>query len=346
VAAELTIEYLDPSTPAAPSGWSDFVHSGGLHPVWHWPVVRAEALTRRRDLSVGLIRDGSSVTGLVAARLRGVRGRPVVVDVEAPGSSAVPGIALSGGIPASLGGDPRGPAYFGAAVRALESTLRREFGRRVALVCYRQVYAEDLPQVMRGPAVVRPGAPVSVLRNDFADYDGYLRTLRKSRRVDQRRLVRRLDDDETLRIRLGPTPDDLDVLEVARLTDATSRRNHRRRWPPRRTAPPDLLRAMVAVPDVQVLSYRDAAGGLVGCGLTFDHPRAPLSGPWGARTPDDGGRTGLWFDQMARVVRWSIETGHAALIGGKGLSALKRDLGFVAAPQWTVVRRLPARTGR
>jgi ABC-type methionine transport system permease subunit len=43
---------------------------------------------------------------------------------------------------------------------------------------------------------------------------------------------------------------------------------------------------------------------------------------------------------MARVTRWMIESGHAGIIGGKGLADLKRELGYQPVPQWSVARRL------
>src|SRR5258708_1456035 len=88
---------------------------------------------------------------------------------------------------------PRRRAAAAAAVQTFEAAVRREYGRRVVAVCYRQVYADALPVLARGIGVVHQGGDVAVFHNRFADYDGYLRSLSTKRRKDQSRLVRRTD---------------------------------------------------------------------------------------------------------------------------------------------------------
>jgi hypothetical protein len=340
---DLTLELCEPTTAQPPTGWAEFVRTGALHPVWHWPLVRTLAAARRGAVVAGMLRDGERVTGLVVARLLGPAGgrAPAVADVECPGSMSLPGLALPGGLPGALAPpEPPDPALAAAAVHAFEAALRREYGRRILAVCYRQVYADALPVLARGIAVVYRGGDVAVFHNRFADYDSYLAGLSTSRRKDQSRLVRRTDADPGVTVEFGPVPPGFDVAEFHALAEQTDRRNHRRRWPPRRRLSRQYHAALAALPDVKLLRYTDGAGALLGGTITFDHPAVPLAGPWAALDPHDGGRTGIWFEHLARSLRWIIESGRGGFIAGKGLMPQKAALGFAAVPQWTVLRRL------
>lgn len=345
MADELSCDLCDPSSPVAPPGWESVITDAGLHQVWDWSLVRAVHVEARGRLLAGLLRDGDRLVGLVTARLHGLRRSPSlgVVDVDAVGNSALPGIALPGAVPGSL--DPSGtdPALLAAAIRAFESALRERYGRRVAAVVYRQVYARELPLVARGGTVIREGSPTAVLHNVSGDYAGYLRTLSKSRRVDQRRIARRIDDDPSVRVYTGPaggTTLDLDAFH--RLVVDTTRRNHGARWPRPTFWSPARLAAAAALPGTDVVSYTDPDGELLAASLIFGHPTSPIVGPWGSRpvgTPG-GRRSGLWFDQFNRAVNRAIDDGCRIMIIGKGLSDLKEKLGFTPEPQWVVVRRL------
>jgi hypothetical protein len=165
--------------------------------------------------------------------------------------------------------------------------------------------------------------------------------LRASRRGDQRRLHRRLDADPTIAIHCGhPRDARLDADEFARLSTDTARRNHHTRWPPLRLWPHAIYPTMFELRDVEVISYRNEDDGLIAASLSFDHPVAPVHGPWAALAPGPGRPTGVWFDHFGRLIRRSIEAGRPVVIGGKGHTPLKRELGFRSEPQWTVLRRL------
>jgi hypothetical protein len=337
---DLTFELVDASGSAAPSWWASAVRDAELHQVRDWPVMRTLAATRRGPVLAGAFRDGGKIVGLASLRLRGLG--LTVADVDSMVIGAFPGIALTGGLPGTLhptGGPP--PELFAAAVDALERTLRQVYGRRVQAVMYRQIYRRELSHLVRGVTVVRSGAPALLLRNTFADYDAYLRTLRKSRRVDQQRLVRNIDADPSVTVRFGPGADaGLDVDVFHRLCIESGRRNHTARWPPMRFWPRDLFATVLALPDVLVLSYTGPGGGLIAATITFDHPLAPVLGPWGALPLGGDRRSGLWFDHLARLIRWGIEQQRPLIIGGKGAQGPKEALGFVAEPQWSVLRRL------
>jgi hypothetical protein len=293
----------------------------------------------------GTFHDGESVVGIVVTRLRGLSARRpwiTVADVDCPGSAAMPGLVMTGGVPGALAPGAVDVDLYRAAMRTFEATLRHDYGRRVRLVWYRQMFAEVLPVALdRDLALTYAGAPVAQFRNRFDDFDAYLRTLSKSRRVDVRRIGRALDADPQLTIVLDDKPDDLDLRAAERLMMSTARRNHTHRWPPLQVPPPQVRDALATAPGTQVLRYTYADGRLLGVGLLFDHAVVPLHGQWGGLdAKDEGGRSGLWFDQMARTMRWTIESGRAGLIGGKGRGSLKAEFGFEAVPQWTVVRRL------
>lgn len=333
---DLVFELCDPAT----SAWSDGIRQAGAHHAWDRTVLRARVPGRGRLLA-GTFRDGDRVIGVGSVRLRGPGRLAGLADVDCPGTSSLPGIALPGAVPAALHPTGVDPELFAAAVHALESALRRECGRWLQAIVYRQIYPTELPAVLRGVAVAREGAPIAVLRNGFADHDAYLRTLRKSRRVDQRRLARLVDADPQTSVWLGPaTASGLDVDAMFELSRETARRNHRKRWPPLRVWPRELFAAVLALPDVEVIRYTDPDGGLIAAGLVFDHPTAPVLGPWGARPPGPGRRSGLWFDHLDRLIRRAIEGGRPLVIGGKGQSEMKASLGFEPCKQWSVLRRV------
>src|SRR4051812_26206886 len=183
--SDLRFEPCDPYSATEPPGWADAIASAHLHQAWNWAVVRTTAALGRSRLVAGVFHDGDRPVGLATARFYRLAG---LVDVDCPGTSALPGIALTGAVPASLHPGGTDPALLAAALPAFESALRREYGRGVQAVLYRQIYHAELPVVARGAALVREGAPIAVLHNRFSDHAGYLRSLKKSRRVDQQRL--------------------------------------------------------------------------------------------------------------------------------------------------------------
>ncbi len=328
----LAVELLDPRDCEAPGGWDEFVDKGSLPRNWAWPVVRALAETRRGRQFAATVRDGVDVVALVAFD----RSAAGVVQVKAPGSSALPGLAFAHGNDGELGAARLDLTLATEVVDSVEAAIRRRHRRTVA-VWYRQVYADLLPAVMRGTAVTHPGWPVAYFRNEYADYDAYLASLPKSRRTDQRRLVRRIDEDHEVAV--GWAAADGPATEAMhRLVDDTARRHHtsRLRKPPGQ--PRQVVDALFRDPDAMVLRYQ-RGDSLIGWGLTMGHPANPVSSVWGALEPGDGGRNGLWFDQTARVLQWVIGTGRQGIIGGKGLVDLKCRLGYRPVQQWSVARR-------
>ncbi|WP_412537785.1 GNAT family N-acetyltransferase [Longispora sp. K20-0274] len=292
---------------AEPAGWSGAVAAAGLHGAWAWPVLRARA--GRRGVAALLRDDDGTVVGLAAWR----RG-PGVAELACPGSSALPGLAVDA---------DRWPE----ALRAV--------GGGLGLVLLRQLRAEHLPAVLRGPAIVRRGLPVAVFDNAFDSFDGYLAGLGKGRRTSLRQQLRRLDADPGLTVSFGrdalPAP-----AEVVALIEATTRR-HARGLLPAPGWDTALAAAFLADPTVRWLTYRDADGRLLGCTYVLDHAEWPVLGAWGSLAPGDGGRKDLWFHMLATVVRWCVAGGLPGVVMGKGSEAAKVTLGFRLRPQWTVL---------
>nr|BFE56195.1 GNAT family N-acetyltransferase [Dactylosporangium thailandense] len=331
----LAVQFADPTAADPPAGWAELVRDAPLHPVWDWSLVRAVAAARRGATVAAVVRDGDRTAALVHARLIGPGG--TVADVECPGSMSLPGVALPGDLPPGLAPGPH--ELLGAVTAAFEAALGRH-RRRIRAVSYRQVYPGALPVLARGVGLVRRGDDVAVLRNRFGSYEEYLATLPSKRRRDQGRLVRQTDGDPGVTVHFGPAPERFDAAAFHALAEQTDRRNHRRRFPPRRRWSLEFHAAQAAVPGARLLRYTAADGRLVGATITFDHPSAPLAGPWAALDPHEGGRSGIWYEHFARSLRWAIESGRGGYIAGKGLMAQKAELGFEAVPQFTVLRRL------
>lgn len=332
----ITVVLHDPAAPHPPPEWMDVT---GAPPAWRWPVLRALALDRRGAVLAATLHDGPRRLGLVAGRIHGLHGRsrrPMlgIVELDCPGTSALPGILIPGA----------DVAAHAAAAAALEHAVTREYGRRIRAIAYRQVSAEILPMVLRRTSLVHEGSPVAVLENRFDDYAGYLKTLRTSRRRDQVRLLRRFSEDGSLSIRLGSSAAAAASM-AGRLDDLVrvTQRRHRGRWawPPTPRVAVGVLAALLADSCVSTLTYSDGSGELLGCMVLQDHPKTPVLGSWGARSPRGGGRSGMWFDMMARAVRWCVESHRPELVGGKALPELKAELGFTLHRQWAVVQRLP-----
>ncbi|MEU7873626.1 hypothetical protein [Dactylosporangium sp. NPDC049140] len=307
-------------------------------------MIHTIAAERGGGVIAGVFRAGGRPIGLAGARVHGLGRRRVlagVADVEHPAIGALPGLGLPDGLPGTL--DPAGrpgPELLGAAVLAFERAVRAEFGPRVPAVAYRQVYRTELPVFLPGVTLVRAGAPVAVLRNRFGGYEEYLASLSKSRRGDQRRLLRRIDADPDTVVWSGPPAESgVDLAELHRLTADAARRNHTRRWPPLRMWSLRLFTTMLGLPDVRMLTYKEPDGTLIAATAMFDHPVAPLLGPWGAPPLGDR-RTGLWFDQFSRQLRDLLDAGRPLVLAGKGAREAKESLGFTFEPQWTVLRRL------
>jgi hypothetical protein len=336
----LTVRLHDSNAIDAPEGWAEFAAKERLASLWSWPLVRAAAAGSRAAVLAATLHDGPAVVGLATARFGGLRVRrgraPLagVVDVESLTTSSLPGIALACDADADA---------FGDAAEALQDAFAERYGGRVRAVMLRQVSAGNLPAVLRRPAIVREGGPISLFANRFDSFDAYARSLGK-RRWELRR-VYRIESDPDLAIEStldGPvTP--ITAAELCRLVASVVDRHHRKWWLRKRYLSEAMAAAQLAAPGIQLRTYRDQ-GRLVAAHLCFDHPDLPLSGAWGAYSVAEGGRRDLWYHSNAEVARWCIETGRRGYLGGQGSLVEKKRLGHEMLRQWAVlIPRLPGR---
>ena len=164
---DLTFELCDPSSAAAPDGWAECIREQSMHQLWDWSIVHLMNVVHR-GVVAGLFRDGARVVGLGTARVHTLSRSFVaggLADVTHLALGALPGIALGNGLPRTLHQGGPAPDLLEAAARALETALRREFGRRLQGVAYRQVYAGELPVFQRGTTLTREGKSVAALAN-------------------------------------------------------------------------------------------------------------------------------------------------------------------------------------
>ena len=331
----------DPASPEAPDGWDDAVARGALHPFWSWQVVRAAGPGVRGTPVVASFRDSGKIVGVGAGWIRfgGDRWPHLgVVDVKCVGPGCLPGLALLDHLPNGLGIELFDTDLFATARRAFEQAVREHYSSRLWFL-YREMYSETLPTTMRSVSVAFVGPRATVLPFTFDSFDGYLKTLSQSRRASLRRLLRQFDAKTGLDISIRKDPQDLDHPAMKRLADETARRNHRGGWSRPRAYDTRVRRALTEAPGSWVLRYQEPAG-LLAWGITYDHPTMPVAGAWGAHdAKGQGGHSGIWFDQLARTVRHTIELGRSGLIEGKGQNAIKVDCGFTEVPRWSVLCR-------
>src|SRR6185369_9476314 len=79
--------------------------------------------------------------------------------------------------------------------------------------------------------------------------------------------------------------------------------------------------------DVTAVVYRDGAGRLLAAGIVLEDRRLPIWLTWGALPLTAGGRRHLYFDMFHRLVERTVERQAMGVILGKGMTALKVDLG-------------------
>jgi hypothetical protein len=208
----------------------------------------------------------------------------------------------------------------------------------------RQISAENLPAVLRRPAVVREGGPISWFPNRFDSFDAYLRSLGK-RRWELRRVYRiESDPDLVIESSLNGTVTPIAAAELRALVASVVDRHHGKWWLRKRYLSEAMAAALLASPGVQLRSYRDGSGRLLAVHVSFDHAELPLSGAWGAYSVAEGGRRDLWYHSNAELARWCIETGRRGYIGGQGSLTEKRRLGHEMLRQWAVL--IPLLPGR
>jgi hypothetical protein len=299
---------VDHSTAAA---WDAFVDRERLLPMWRADLLATAGWCGRYRTSLVLVHAGGAPVAL------GHTEHPPGLTVcRLAASTNDCGIAFAAGL---SDGDKR------AALRAFE----RRAGR-VGPLAYREVTADDLPVIGHGRRLRMAQAPRMVLANEWGDVDGYLRSLAPKWRSQLRKIRRDVEDDPDLRFAVEPR---VDAADAAWLLECVRTRHARRPAPPLSARYLDLL---LARPDIDALTYRDAAGRLLGYSLVHDDGDRLLLIAWGARRDTDGGRRNLYFDQYLRLVQRMVHSGRKELVLGKGMTAIKARYGALPCPLWAV----------
>ncbi|MEO5877063.1 MAG: hypothetical protein ABIS86_17910, partial [Streptosporangiaceae bacterium] len=213
---------------------------------------------------------------------------------------------------------------------AYAGAMRAGLGRGHRGVLWREVGDLDSGSLPGRIRPARPLNPVARLALPWADRDGWLASLGRSRAVDLRRQLRQVEADPSVVTATGPARGLVAGAEIAALKRENDLKYGGRLAPP--PLPTAYLEALVGLDETVAITFRDPAGRLIAVGLILDHPAWPLFLLWGALPVGRGGRRHLYFVAMAEAVGWSIARHGEGLVLGKGKAALKRDLGADFVP--------------
>ncbi|GAA2281634.1 GNAT family N-acetyltransferase [Nonomuraea roseoviolacea subsp. roseoviolacea] len=337
------LELLDPCHDPEPPGWEDFRQAEGLTAVWAYDVIAASSEGSWARPLLAVFRDGPRVAGVVGAVCVGLRlpnstrqprprREPILLDVRLPAHSNGPTWHFAEDVT---------PETRARLLRGFERAAREHLGWGLAGALYRMVTGPCLPLVARRGAFVResPGSMVMPLR--WSSVDGWLGSLGKGRRQELRRQGRRIAEAAGVVVDQGTARPDLDPSEMAEL-NRTHTARLAARLDPRADLPAAYFAALLRREDVNVISYRSGER-LLAFAIVYEHPDAPVYGPWAALRPEEGGLKGLYFDSYVRIVRSAVEAGRKQLLCGRGMADVKRSLGFdyvpmalVAVPRWAM----------
>lgn len=335
----LTLARTDGADGAEPAGWSTFVRENRLPAFWEWQAVRSYAVGRR-DVLAGVVADDRP-RALLTGRLTGPR--------LGSGARAIAGIAdldclLSASMPGVVWPEETIAEERREILETIRRDLREQTGGRARGVCLRQVGRSWLPEALTRLSVAREGGPIAELANEFDSFDAYLATLSRGRRQSVRRVLRRFESDDEVRIESGPSAGlsrPLDRAEVKQLYAHAVLRNRRGRLLKPRLLPDAVADQMLDSPQHWWLTYRDRGSGALKAFLSAWAGTSTLYGAgWGMEAVEEGGLRHAWFDANARMIRLGIEQGCSTISGGQGTSEQKADLGYRMRRQWAVLSPL------
>jgi hypothetical protein len=324
---------LDPRYDPEPEYWQRLRKLAGLRADWSWPVLTAQAWCSRSPWLVTVLREGDEVLGVVCASWAGLpvrrhafvsagRARLAgVLHVRSPGTAAVPGWWATLSTPDLL--------------RQYLTGMRRELGIGMRGVLVRHLSSADLTALSGRPRLVRPTEPLGVLHTGaWRTPRDWFATLSRNRRKNLRMITRRIADDPTIDVVIGPGAD-ADPMEVAALLRYNERKYTHRLSPlPQHTwQVTELLRQ----PDVIVIRYHERPSGrLLAVVSILDHPTHPVIRHGSALPVEEGGRPFLYFHYYIAAVDWATRATKPELVVGKGKSELKVTLGAELIPQYAV----------
>jgi hypothetical protein len=337
------VSLLDPCRDPEPPGWEEFRQAEGLSAIWAYDVIAASSEDSWARPLLALCHDDGRVVGMVGAVYIGLRRphssraprprrEPIVLDVRLPGHSNGPTWHFGADVPAETRR---------SLLARFERAAARLLGWGLAGVLYRMVDVPQLSLVARRGAITRDSPGSTFLRLTWPTTEGWISSLSKNRRKTLRRQITAIAQAGDLEVREGSKRDDLDPAEMAELNRVHTARLAAR-FDPRPPLPPAYFGSLLPRDDVSVISYHSAQR-LLAFGIVYEHPTAPVSGPWAALRPEEGGRKDLYFDVHARIVRRAIDAGGQRVLFGRGRVEIKTSLGFeyvplklVAVPRWAM----------
>lgn len=339
---ELDVCFHDLAGPP-PSGWDDYRRAARLTCAWDWALMRASGADGGPPRFAMTINDAGTLVGIAAARLPGVRLSPSalrglsaerrtalgVLDVDCLLSSALSGVVVDGGADGYL-----------AALTALRRATRARFGRRVAAILLRQVPEPLLATATRFPSVVLEAPPIGRHVLAYDSFDAYFSGLSRSRRNEFRQIERDADVVVTYTGRGDTRPERLDLDTMLALVNDTVLQHRAHRWSPIRLVGPTLLNAVAHHEDVELITYQDPAGDLLGYGLLLGGGSWPVSWVAGFRPHGPGVRSGLWFHRELLYTKRAIERGLPGYVSGARTDEAKIRLGHQMTPVWSVLHLL------
>jgi hypothetical protein len=329
----LTATVIDPLAEPVPAAWDAFVAAERLLPLWRSALVRTADWCARSPSSMVLVQEAGSAATVALFHTRhtapGRSGRFVrpgrsrtlsMTDCRAVPQVTGPGMAFAAG---TTEPDRR------AAIRVFERAMRRAGGVAVA---YRDLPPAALAVVpTRGRVKLRLSANM-VLRNEWADFDGYLATLPRKWR-SQLKAIRAALGQEGVRVALAES---IDAAEASWLAEVV-RARHLPRLLPGPPMPTCYFAHLADLPGSRFLTYRDPDGRLLAFTAVHDSGTDLLLMCWGSRSRTEGGHRNLYFDQYLRMVELMIGTGRRRMVLGKGLPDIKARYGAHPEPLWGVV---------
>lgn len=327
---------LDPLVDPTPAGWEHWVRSSGRRASWAWPVLAAAASGCAGRLVVAVEHEGGEIRavllGQVAARLPVPGGRRLAagyLHVRHPASSSDQGLWVA---PGPIDQRRRG-------LRRLLAGVAAELGPTVPGLLWRQLDAGELALIPH-LLVSRPSEPVAVLDLPAGGVDGWLARLVPRRRQSLRRTRRRLAETDVVvdRVPLTRLPDLPELAALNRANHAKHGGHRRDRDAGVRSVP--WLAALAEHGGATATTYRTPAGRLTAAAVRLDHSRWPQTLSWAALEPAEGGYPHAYFDQLVREVQACQAQGASGFVWGKGMAALKEDLGARLVPQLAAVSLL------
>jgi len=319
---------VDPLTEPVPPEWDELSPRPGVGTAWDGDLLTALAWCATRPTLMAVVLADGKARALFHATRPGIRRSGFVMPGQSPTGPVMchlaPGISTAGHVfDAEL--DDAGRA---GAVAAFEHAVRARLGRRCTGFVYRQVAAAEAAVFRRRGRILRNAVPEWVVRNEWEDLDGYLRSLPARHRKNVARTLRIVDEDPEIATAVEPgVPGD----EAARMLHTVQTRYAM----PRAVFPGLYYEGLSGRPGARFFTYRQHAERmLLAFGLLMDDGDTVRCQGWGTRGDE---RRQLYFDHFVRQIGYLIDNGRREMVMGKGMDKEKARFGAAASPLFTAV---------